>query len=144
MLLVAALARPQPAAACGFALGFQALHDRAPEIVGACVDDESHDPATGDAIQHTTAHHGRGGLLVWRKSDNWTAFTDGARTWIDGPYGLQQRLNSERFDWEGGRAVALAVPPAMRSGRLAAPRQVSLPPGFAASVFAAGVVGARA
>lgn len=38
--------------------------------------------------------------MVWRKADNWTAFTDGHRTWINGPNGLQQRLNIERFAWE--------------------------------------------
>ena len=40
------------------------------------------------------------GLLVWRKADNFTAFTDGYRSWIAGPYGVQARLNSERFFWE--------------------------------------------
>ena len=38
--------------------------------------------------------------MVWRKLDNWTAFTDGYRTWINGPNGLQARLNTEQFDWE--------------------------------------------
>ena len=47
-----------------------------------------------------------GGLLVWRKADNLTAFTDGYWTWVNGPRGLQRRLNSERFDWEGGGAPA--------------------------------------
>ena len=37
------------------------------------------------------------GLLVWRKADNHTAFTDGYRTWVNGPYGLQVRLNTARF-----------------------------------------------
>ena len=37
---------------------------------------------------------------MWRKADNWTAFTDGYRTWINGPHGLQARLNTEQFDWE--------------------------------------------
>ena len=56
-----------------------------------------HAAANGDSLQHTTT-----GLLVWRKSDNWTAFTDGYRTWPNGPYGLQEHLNSQRFPWEGG------------------------------------------
>jgi hypothetical protein len=38
---------------------------------------------------------------VWRKADNWTAFTDGYRTWVNGPAGLVRRLNTERFPWEG-------------------------------------------
>jgi peptidoglycan/xylan/chitin deacetylase (PgdA/CDA1 family) len=100
MLVALALARPAPAQACAFSLGFKALHDLAPDVVGSCLDDESHDSATGDALQHTSAQHGRGGLLVWRRSDNWTAFTDGARTWINGPDGLVARPNDECFWWE--------------------------------------------
>ena len=38
--------------------------------------------------------------MIWRKADNWTAFTDGNRTWINGPFGLQSRLNTELLDWE--------------------------------------------
>jgi peptidoglycan/xylan/chitin deacetylase (PgdA/CDA1 family) len=82
--------------------------------VGDCVDDEAHDPVSGDAIQHTTAHHGRGGLLVWRKPDNWTAFTDGERSWIDGPFGVQSRPNTGCFSWEAcasGSAPAVPVSP---------------------------------
>ena len=41
-----------------------------------------------------------GGLLVWRKADNFTAFTDGGTTWVNGPNGLQSRPNGERFSWE--------------------------------------------
>ena len=52
-------------------------------------------PATGLTQQSTT-----NGQLTWRKADNWTGFSDGQRTWINGPEGLQQRLNSEQFPWE--------------------------------------------
>ncbi len=52
-----------------------------------------------DGTQKTT-----GGLLVWRKADNHTAFTNGHETWINGPNGLQRRLNSERFPWEADYA----------------------------------------
>ena len=51
-----------------------------------------------------------------RKADNWTAFTDGYRTWINGPNGLEQRLNTERFEWEydyapgGGIATPTPTP----------------------------------
>ncbi len=88
------------AADCRFVLGFatlKALIDAAegPEVVGECLENERTNPLNGDALQHTT-----GGLMVWRKHDNFTAFTDGYRTWIHGPFGLQKRLNSERFDWE--------------------------------------------
>jgi hypothetical protein len=89
-------ARPAAQAGCGFVLGFARLRDLVgPQIVGACLEDERFNPANGNAEQRTT-----GGLLVWRKADNWTAFTDGHRTWVNGPSGLQQRLNSQRFPWE--------------------------------------------
>ncbi|MGI8916721.1 MAG: Kelch repeat-containing protein [Chloroflexota bacterium] len=84
--------RPVP---CRFVLGFAALHAAMPTVVGACTDDEQHNQVNGDATQHTT-----NGLLVWRKADNVTAFTDGYRTWVNGPYGMQERLNTQRFVWE--------------------------------------------
>jgi len=88
---------------CSFQLGFKALHDLIPDVVGDCLDDEQHNPATGITQQPTT-----NGQLTWRKADNWTGFSDGQRTWINGPEGLQQRLNSERLPWE----AALPAPPA--------------------------------
>jgi hypothetical protein len=91
---------PAGAEGCSFRLGFATLHDLIPDQVGTCLEDENHNPLNGDALQHTT-----GGLLVWRKADNWTAFTDGYHTWINGPHGLQERLNEERFDWEAPKAV---------------------------------------
>lgn len=112
-LLVAAGTLPAAAqasaqTACGFTLGFAALHDRLPREVGACLEDERHDPATGDAVQQTT-----GGLLVWRKLDNRAAFTDGAQTWVDGPYGLQRRGNDQRFAWEANpERLSITPPPA--------------------------------
>jgi len=84
-----------PALACQYELGFAALHALIPTTVGNCLENEGHNPVNGDGLQQTT-----GGLLVWRKSDNWTAFTDGYHTWINGPNGLQERLNSQRFPWE--------------------------------------------
>jgi hypothetical protein len=80
---------------CQFVLGFAALHTLIPSIVGDCVDNEQHNPDNGDALQHST-----NGLLVWRKVDNFTAFTDGFHSWVLGPFGLQERLNTERFSWE--------------------------------------------
>jgi len=80
---------------CQYVLGFKALHDLIPAQVGECKVDEYHNPQNGDGLQDAT-----GGLLVWRKADNWTAFTDGYRTWINGPAGIEQRLNTERFCWE--------------------------------------------
>jgi hypothetical protein len=82
-------------ASCSFVLGFATLHELAsPQLVGSCLEDEHHGP-TGDALQQTMH-----GLLVWRKADNWTAFTDGAHTWINGPAGLAYRSNQQRFEWE--------------------------------------------
>ena len=89
---VAAGSVPSP---CRFVLGFKALHDLMPARIGVCRDNEQYDPTSGDALQHTS-----GGLLVWRKADNGTAFTDGSRTWVLGPRGLQQRPNGRRFGWE--------------------------------------------
>lgn len=86
---------PPPAASgCRFVLGFATLAGDLPQKVGQCVSDEGHNPANGDALQRTTD-----GLLVWRKLDNWTAFTDGYHTWISGPRGVAERLNTQRFAW---------------------------------------------
>jgi hypothetical protein len=87
-------------------LGFKAIADQIPETVGGCLDDEHFNTTNGNAEQRTTAHHGHGGLLVWRKADNWTAFTDGYWTWVNGPDGLQKRLNAERFAWEATEPAA--------------------------------------
>ena len=82
---------------CRFVLGFATLRELVgAAAVGDCLEDERHNPENGDTLQRTT-----GGLLVWRKADNWTAFTDGHRSWINGPFGLQTRLNTERLPWEG-------------------------------------------
>ncbi len=110
LLLVAAVVglvfsfQPVVAQDCVFQLGFKALHDLIPDLVGDCVKNEQHDPETGVTRQATT-----NGQLIWRKADNWTGFTDGARTWINGPVGLQQRPNSERFDWEAPMDSAMTM-----------------------------------
>lgn len=83
------------AADCDFRAGFKALHDLIPTIVGDCLENERHNPGNGDGLQSTSR-----GLLVWRKEDNWTAFTDGTMTWVNGPNGLQSRGSNERFPWE--------------------------------------------
>ena len=110
-LATIATAAPAPATAanCEFVLGFKLIHDMIPDLVGDCITNEYHNPENGDGLQETTAWHGGGGLLVWRKADNWTAFTDGAHSWVNGPYGLQKRLNTERFSWEG-QAVSAPAP----------------------------------
>ena len=98
MLLTLALLGPAPpvaAADCQFILGFATLKTlldaaEGPDKVGTCLENQRFNPENGDALQRTT-----GGLLVWRKADNWTAFTDGYRTWLNGPHGLQARLNTK-------------------------------------------------
>lgn len=96
LLSVALLQTAGPTAAevVGFKLGFKVMADQIPWIVGQPLENE-HWGANGDSLQRTT-----GGLLVWRKADNWTAFTNGSRTWVNGPYGIQERGNEERFEWE--------------------------------------------
>lgn len=96
LLLTVALPLPAfaQAAPCQFVLGFATMAAVVPQI-GSCKEDQ-HYASNGDAQQATT-----GGLLVWRKADNWTAFTDGYQTWLNGPNGIQQRLNTDRFPWEG-------------------------------------------
>ncbi len=79
---------------CQFILGFKILHDLDPTDVGDCIENQAFAP-NGDAQQHTTK-----GLMAWRKADNWTAFTNGYQTWINGPARLVNRLNTERFRFE--------------------------------------------
>ncbi len=88
-----------------FKLGFAALADQIPAVVGEPIEDE-HWGDNGDSLQRTTK-----GLMVWRKADNWTAFTDGSRTWINGPQGVKDRGNDERFAWESpGPGEAAGLP----------------------------------
>ena len=89
---------------CQFVLGFKALREMAPIAVGQCLDDQAFAP-NGDAQQHSTK-----GLMAWRKADNWTAFTDGYQTWLNGPTGLAKRLNTDRFSWEGDASSAGVAP----------------------------------
>jgi len=91
-------------ASCAFVLGFKTLHDLDPADTGDCLTNQSY-ASNGDAQQQTTK-----GLMVWRKADNWTAFTNGYTTWINGPNGLVSRLNTARFPWEHDTAGASAAP----------------------------------
>src|SRR5438270_11089641 len=104
LLELAAPASAQTPAPCQFVLGFKTLHDLAPADVGDCLDNQA-SAANGDALQHTTK-----GLMAWRKADNWTAFTNGYETWINGPAGLARPLNTERFTWDAAAPAAAAAP----------------------------------
>lgn len=114
---------PTKVAACQFDLGFNALRDLIPSVVGDCLADAQYDPATGDAVRTTTGAHGRGGLLVWRRSDNQIAYTDGFSTWINGPDGLRVRRNLERFAWENDPRGAVSASPELLLGVNAHPLQ---------------------
>lgn len=90
---------------CQFRLGFATLRDLlGHSIVGPCLENERYN-AIGDSVQRTA-----GGLLVWRKADNWTAFTDGYYTWVSGPFGVQKRLNVQRYFWEADYANHIPIP----------------------------------
>ena len=119
-------ARVGAQAGCGFVLGFASLRTLVgAATVGDCREDERFNVDNGNAEQRTT-----GGLLVWRKADNWTAFTDGYRTWINGPFGLARRLNTERFAWEADAgAPGTTILPSGPAAPPAAPAAISEPAG---------------
>ena len=106
-----ASAQPVPA----FKLGFKALADQVPSVAGLPLEEE-HWGANGDSLQRTTT-----GLMVWRKADNWTAFTNGSRTWINGPRGVQSRPNDERFPWEAAAPMEAMPQPAQQGTGQPAP-----------------------
>jgi hypothetical protein len=97
-----------PAPDCGYQLGFATLRDEivktdGSDPVGSCRENEYH-ALSGDGVQWT-----EGGLFVWRKAANWTGFSNGKETWVEGPNGAAKRLNSERFPWENtGRPDAVS------------------------------------
>src|SRR5688572_13023943 len=110
---LALLPTPTHAQSCEFALGFAALRSAmGTQFVGDCIENSWYDEQR-NAHQHTTI-----GVFVWRPTDNWTGFTDGFRTWINGPTGLAIRANSERFPWEsdagamGATVVTTSIDPA--------------------------------
>src|SRR5262249_3890159 len=79
--------------------------------------------ANGDVLQFSS-----NGMLVRRKSDNWSAFTDGNSTWIDGPRGLVSRSNADRFSWEHETASSTPSGPAqIPPGRVAPPTAYPIP-----------------
>jgi hypothetical protein len=113
-LLLASVVTPAAAQPVSFTfiLGFAALHSAIPGIVGDCAASETHNPINGDGLQSTT-----NGLLVRRKADNLTAFTNGSQTWIDGPFGIQIRLDGQRFSYEPNPDRLPIVPPPVDGDR---------------------------
>lgn len=99
LIILAALAlmaagAPAQADGCRYVVGFEAIYNQIPDVVGSCKTNEQHD-SSGNARQETA-----NGTMEWRKADNFTAFTDGYRSWVNGPCGLGMGLNSQRFSWE--------------------------------------------
>ena len=77
---------------CGYQLGFATLRNMIVasngDIVGGCLENEWHNADNGDGLQRSSGRGGGSiGMMVWRKADNWTAYTDGYQTWLNGPCG---------------------------------------------------------
>jgi broad specificity phosphatase PhoE len=86
-------------------LGFATMRDLVgPATVGECVENERQEPGNGNAEQRTT-----NGILVYRALDGRLLFSTADRTWINGPQGLVERPNNQRFQWEGDRQVIEAL-----------------------------------
>ena len=104
-----ALASQTAPADCTFILGFKTLEGlidaaEGPTTVGECLENQRFD-AHGNAEQRTT-----GGLMVWRKADNWTAFSDGYRTWVNrGEDGLHVQINGATAMMAGPDGTALGT-----------------------------------
>jgi phosphohistidine phosphatase SixA len=73
-------------------------------IVGECRENERHIPGNGNAEQRTA-----NGILVYRAIDGRLLFSNDSRTWINGPQGLVDRPNNQRFPWEGDRELVEAL-----------------------------------
>jgi hypothetical protein len=100
-LMLPISAAPVGAQACEFRADFKSLREEIPDIVGRCLENELFDATTGNFRQRTS-----GGMIFRDAADQRTSFTDGHKTWIYGPNGLQHRLNTERFPWETGTPVS--------------------------------------
>ncbi len=114
LMLTSTQARAQ---SCQYQLGFLAIYNQIPQIVGPCVTNEMYD-ANGNSYQMTA-----NGMMQWRKADNFTAFTHGYRTWVNGPCGLEMRLNTQRFPFEANPERLPYVPSSCPAGNVMAPAQ---------------------
>ena len=124
-LLALGGARPVQAQGCQYVLGFAAIYNQIPDVVGPCRSNEVYD-TNGNSNQYTA-----NGMMQWRKADNFTAFTDGYRSWVNGPCGLEMRLNTQRFPWEAnpeGLAVVASRCRAATGAPAAPPPAAPAPP----------------
>ena len=95
----------QAEAACDFSQGFATMRDLVgAAVVGECRENERQNPGNGNAEQRTV-----NGILVFRALDGRLLFSTETRTWINGPDGLADRPNNQRFPWEGDRQVVEAL-----------------------------------
>ena len=100
-----AQASPAMPVSCDFVFGFATLRDLVgPTTVGDCTENQRENPGNGTAEQRTTK-----GIMVHRPQDEWTAFSDGSRTWINGRRGLLERPANQRFEWEADRQAIEAI-----------------------------------
>ncbi|MFN8498682.1 MAG: hypothetical protein U0641_12590 [Anaerolineae bacterium] len=123
-------APPAQAQGCQYTMGFRAIYDQIPDDVGPCVTNEQYDP-DGNSHQQTA-----NGLMEWRKADNFTAFTDGYRSWVNGPCGLEMRLNAQRFPWEANSEGLPVVSSACKAAPQAQAQAQPLAHGKASAVAA--------
>ena len=100
---------------CEIDPGFASVVVAVPELVGTCVAGARTNAATGELEQPVS-----GGLLVRMGDEGFAAFTDGYRTWVVGPNGLETRGNDERLGWEP--PLPTAVPPRASAPAASPPR----------------------
>src|SRR5215203_5725785 len=84
---------------------------------------------TCTAATHFAGHYHRY-LQVARSADGVASFQNAATTWVDGPNGIEQRLNKERLPWEadGLAAASKSAPDANHQAAEAQHRMTSLAP----------------
>lgn len=74
------------AADCQFVFGFRTMHDRLPDVVGDCAENE-HGTADGTGSEQTTTR----GVLTWSRATNVVTFRGGDQTWtLDGAGSLRR------------------------------------------------------
>ena len=131
-----------------FRFGFKAFANQIPDVVGAPLENEHFDSVAGVMLQKTTT-----GVMTWSKADNQVSFTDGGRTWIQGPSGVQLQADEVEVSEEAPPVSATepassntSDPPAASGSAssdesTAAPGAVSTTPGVTDPTAASGSEG---